>query len=521
MATIADAHIYFWVPFHGHGPNYVVGQNSFDEHGPGSRCKRTTIKNSGDTNALSDVAYATRGITSGALRISRTSDIGMHYYDIKHDKIQSLAPESAETFTFWFQYSSSPTQIVGSHCLIATDTYSVNVTFDQTSQKAQINGKTIEPNVWYHITITHEIVGNYINEIIYFNGGTDGRFQSQISKRVLNSDNLYLFGKGLDATNTPFYTYYISDFRWYGLKLTEEEILEKGTDRLILHYILDHLPRGTTVSNCSRAALYDYHIRSHLEDSETPYHYQLPPSIYSNDNTINAPYEKSWHFKHSSEYYFLKDLYMLDYIGGTTKKTICIWYKAGSYGLLFAVNENNYLGLNSSKGWIWRYGNGGGNYELGGRWGTGDSKFHHVAVVLDYNKTHFYWDGELKKTISWSSGGMSAVGELYIGYNDIWGGSQTDEDGAWRGEIADFRMYAKSLSQEEIQTLAQHPGVHLGLKNNNLLYAGDLIEEDMEQVEVKPGHRTIRVKDFIETESNETPSVTKNGTLQGVELYEM
>ena len=82
-------------------------------------------------------------------------------------------------------------------------------------------------------------------------------------------------------------------------------------------------------------------------------------------------------------------------------------------------------------------------------------------------------------------------------------------------------MYAKSLSQEEIQTLAQHPGVHLGLKNNNLLYAGDLIEEDMEQVEVKPGHRTIRVKDFIETESNETPSVTKNGTLQGVELHEM
>lgn len=519
MSTIADAHIYFWLPLDGLGANYIVGQNNFDEHGPGSRCKRQTVKHADDQLSLSDVVDAAYGITSGGIGVGRQSDIGVHYYNIKTSKIQSLAPTSAETFTFWFEYSSSSiTQTIGTHHLIETDNYSIDITFDQTTKKAKINGTTIEPNRWYHITITHEIIGNYINEKIYLNGGTDGVSESHISLRTLNTDNLYLLGKGLDATNTPLYTYYVSDFRWYGIKLTEEDILEKGTDRLILHYALDHIPKGIYVSNCSRAALYDYHIRAHLEDSSTDYHYEMPPALSTNSNTINAPYENTWDFVHSSKYYFLRGYDLFDNIGGTPK-TFCIWYKPYSSGVLFALNERDFLGLNRSEGWIFRTWSKG-THNLG-KWGMSSSKFYHLAVVVNYSTISFYLDGELQIKITWDSGGLYPYEDLHIGHNDLWDGNRTDELGTWRGTIADFRMYAKILSQEEIQTLAQHPGVHLGLKNNNLLYAGDLIEEDAEQVEVKSGHRTIRVKDFIETESNEIPNITENGTFQGLKLHEV
>ena len=171
----------------------------------------------------------------------------------------------------------------------------------------------------------HETIESKLHETVYLNGGEDGIRKNQISARTLNSDNLYLFGKGESATNTPMYTYYISDFRWYGIKLTPEEVLEKGTDRLILHYTLDHIPKSSTLSNCSRAALYGYHVTSQLEDSETPYHYQLPPSIYTNSNTLDAPYEKSWDFVHSSEYYFIRGYDIFRCIGGSLEPTtFCI-----------------------------------------------------------------------------------------------------------------------------------------------------------------------------------------------------
>lgn len=301
-------------------------------------------------------------------------------------------------------------------------------------------------NKWTHFMFTYKNKVQYV----YINGTLLGSRATNGNLNISENSNLIFYN---DPTQ-------LNDFRIYNECLSDKEIKEIYKT-LILHYKLNNSIVIKDYSGYKRNAT-AYISGGHLTD-------EPDSAIY--DNCIRFIYDNPCIISPTIDFSGLADNFTISWWGKSGQSTM-------NGRMMWGFSDGNRLNLypTNSK-FCCNTGDGANNAYMNGSstipFSSYNTGWHHYAMTADGTNNKLYIDGEYKGTAQTYKG--------ITGTQIILSGWDTGSNYKWnRGYLSDFRIYATTLLDSDIQQLAKSK---MMVDDKQNLYTFELQEDNYTQLD--------------------------------------